>query len=53
MTGCLQVRILDILASCFLDDLLELREDNISKEEQEKNWFSAPSALRIYGELFF
>lgn len=46
------MRILDILASSFLDDLLELRED-ISKEQQEKNWFSAPSALRIYGESLF
>ncbi|KAJ8941727.1 hypothetical protein NQ318_023323 [Aromia moschata] len=44
-----RVRILDILACSFLDDLLELRDEELSKEAQEQNWFSAPSALRIYG----
>ncbi|CAG9764751.1 unnamed protein product [Ceutorhynchus assimilis] len=44
-----RVRILDILACTFLDDLLELRDEDVSKEVQEQNWFSAPSALRIYG----
>ncbi|XP_050297092.1 serine/threonine-protein phosphatase 2A regulatory subunit B'' subunit gamma-like [Anthonomus grandis grandis] len=44
-----RIRILDILASTFLDDLLELRDEELSKEMQEQNWFSAPSALRIYG----
>nr|XP_023017947.1 serine/threonine-protein phosphatase 2A regulatory subunit B'' subunit gamma-like [Leptinotarsa decemlineata] len=44
-----RVRILDILACSFLDDLLELRDEEVSKELQEQNWFSAPSALRIYG----
>lgn len=44
-----RVRILDILACSFLDDLLELRDEDLSKELQEQNWFSAPSALRIYG----
>lgn len=46
-----QVRIIDILACSFLDDLLELRDENVSKDVQEQNWFSAPSALRIYGEF--
>jgi hypothetical protein len=32
-----------------LDDLLELRDEELSKESQESNWFSAPSALRVYG----
>ncbi|KAJ8934108.1 hypothetical protein NQ314_013566 [Rhamnusium bicolor] len=44
-----RVRILDVLACSFLDDLLELRDEELSKEIQEQNWFSAPSALRIYG----
>ncbi|KAL1501513.1 hypothetical protein ABEB36_006820 [Hypothenemus hampei] len=44
-----RVKILDILACSFLDDLLELRDEDLSKEMQEQNWFSAPSALRIYG----
>ncbi|KAB0803162.1 hypothetical protein PPYR_00132 [Photinus pyralis] len=45
-----RVRILDILVCSFLDDLLELRDKEISKEVQEQNWFSAPSALRVYGQ---
>ncbi|KAH1001424.1 serine/threonine-protein phosphatase 2A regulatory subunit B'' subunit gamma [Dendroctonus ponderosae] len=44
-----RVRIIDILACSFLDDLLELRDEDVSKDVQEQNWFSAPSALRIYG----
>ncbi|XP_057666905.1 serine/threonine-protein phosphatase 2A regulatory subunit B'' subunit gamma-like [Diorhabda carinulata] len=44
-----RVRILDILACSFLDDLLELRDEDLSKELQEQNWFSAPSAFRVYG----
>lgn len=43
-----RVRILDVLACSFLDDLLELRDEELSKEVQEQNWFSAPSALRVY-----
>lgn len=43
-----KIRIQDILACGFLDDLLELREDDLPKEIQESNWFSAPSALRVY-----
>ncbi|KAK4884540.1 hypothetical protein RN001_000811 [Aquatica leii] len=45
-----RVRILDILVCSFLDDLLELRDEELSKEVQEQNWFSAPSALRVYGQ---
>lgn len=44
-----RVKISDILACSFLDDLLELRDEDLSKELQEQNWFSAPSALHIYG----
>ncbi len=28
----------------------QLRDEELSKESQESNWFSAPSALRVYGE---
>ncbi|XP_062505435.1 serine/threonine-protein phosphatase 2A regulatory subunit B'' subunit gamma-like [Corticium candelabrum] len=45
-----KVKIQDVLACRFLDDLLELREEELSKEAQDDNWFSAPSALRVYGQ---
>lgn len=44
-----RIKIQDVLACSFLDDLLELRDEELSKEMQENNWFSAPSALRVYG----
>ncbi|XP_076063118.1 serine/threonine-protein phosphatase 2A regulatory subunit B'' subunit gamma isoform X2 [Oratosquilla oratoria] len=44
-----QVKIQDILACSFLDDLLELRDEDLPKDQQQNNWFSAPSALRVYG----
>ncbi|KAL3287791.1 hypothetical protein HHI36_002254 [Cryptolaemus montrouzieri] len=44
-----RVKILDILACSFLDDLLELRDETLSKELLEQNWFSVSSAMRIYG----
>lgn len=44
-----RIKIQDVLACSFLDDLLELRDEDLSKEMQENNWFSAPSALRVYG----
>ena len=44
-----KIRIQDILASSFLDELLELRDQDLAKDVQESNWFSAPSALRVYG----
>ena len=44
------VKIVDLLASSFLDDLLELREEELAKEAEDANWFSAPSALRVYGQ---
>lgn len=44
-----KIRIRDILSCCFLDDLLELRDEDIPKDAQELNWFSAPSTLSIYG----
>uniref|UniRef100_A0A1B6CP26 Serine/threonine-protein phosphatase 2A regulatory subunit B'' subunit gamma n=1 Tax=Clastoptera arizonana TaxID=38151 RepID=A0A1B6CP26_9HEMI len=45
-----RVRIQDILACSFLDDLLDLRDEGLPKDIQEANWFSAPSALRVYGQ---
>ncbi|XP_066999650.1 serine/threonine-protein phosphatase 2A regulatory subunit B'' subunit gamma [Anabrus simplex] len=45
-----KVRIQDILACSFLDDLLELRDVDLPKDLQDSNWFSAPSALRVYGQ---
>jgi len=47
-TGKIKIR--DILACSFLDDLLELRDEEVSKEMQVTNWFSAVSALRVYGQ---
>lgn len=43
-----RIRIKEILKSNFLDELLELRESDLPKDLQE-NWFSAPSALSVYG----
>ncbi|XP_054262985.1 serine/threonine-protein phosphatase 2A regulatory subunit B'' subunit gamma-like isoform X2 [Macrosteles quadrilineatus] len=45
-----RVRIQDILACSFLDDLLELRDEELTKDVQLANWFSAPSALKVYGQ---
>ncbi|KAL0812062.1 hypothetical protein ABMA28_009452 [Loxostege sticticalis] len=45
-----RVRIQDVLSCSFLDDLLELREEDLPMELQEQNWFSAASALRVYGQ---
>ena len=35
-----KIRILDILACSFLDDLLELRDQDLAKDAQDANWFS-------------
>lgn len=45
-----KIKIQDVLACSFLDDLLELRDQELPKDLQEANWFSAPSALRVYGQ---
>ncbi|XP_071550751.1 serine/threonine-protein phosphatase 2A regulatory subunit B'' subunit gamma-like [Panulirus ornatus] len=44
-----QIKIQDILTCSFLDDLLELRDEELPKDQLQNNWFSAPSALRVYG----
>jgi hypothetical protein len=49
ITNKFRIRIQDILACSFLDDLLELRDEELSQELQDSNWFSASSVLRIYG----
>jgi serine/threonine-protein phosphatase 2A regulatory subunit B'' len=45
-----KVKITEILSSGFLDQLIELRDEDISKDHLESNWFSAQSALRVYGQ---
>jgi len=45
-----KIKIQDVLACSFLDDLLELRDNELPKDVQDANWFSAPSALRVYGQ---
>lgn len=45
-----KVKITEILASGFLDQLIELRDEELNKEHLESNWFSAQSALRVYGQ---
>merc|ERR1719357_2202622 len=45
-----KIKIQDVLACSFLDDLLELRDQELPKDLQEANSFSAPSALRVYGQ---
>lgn len=44
-----RIRIRDVLVSGLLTELLELREEDTSKESQEHNWFSMPSVLTVYG----
>ena len=43
-----KIRIQDILACSFLDDLLELRDQDLPKDAQDANWFSAPSGILHY-----
>lgn len=45
-----KVKITEILASGYLDQLIELRDEDAGKEHLESNWFSAQSALRVYGQ---
>ncbi|TGZ63018.1 hypothetical protein CRM22_007124 [Opisthorchis felineus] len=44
-----RVRITDILASTYLDSLLELRESQTTEAQLASNWFSHQSAMRVYG----
>ncbi|CAN7937801.1 unnamed protein product [Ixodes hexagonus] len=45
-----RIKIQDILCCPFLDDFTELRDDKLTKTDLENNWFSAPSALKVYGD---
>lgn len=45
-----KIRIRDILTSGFLDDLLELRDEE-AKETQDTNWFTPASSLTVYGNF--
>ncbi len=45
-----RVKITEILSSGFLDQLIELRDEELSKDHLEANWFSAQSAQRVYGQ---
>ena len=48
-----KIRIQDILACSFLDDLLELRDQDLPKDAQDANWFSAPSGMYLIYTLFY
>uniref|UniRef100_A0A915KQ75 Serine/threonine-protein phosphatase 2A regulatory subunit B'' subunit gamma n=1 Tax=Romanomermis culicivorax TaxID=13658 RepID=A0A915KQ75_ROMCU len=45
-----KVKIIDILASGFLDDLLELSFLGQKADKLEQNWFSVANTLRVYGQ---
>ncbi|RWS10828.1 serine/threonine-protein phosphatase 2A regulatory subunit B', partial [Dinothrombium tinctorium] len=45
-----KIKILDILESGFLDELLELRNANLVKTREETNWFSSSNVLRLYSQ---
>lgn len=45
-----RVKITEILSSGFLDQLIELRDEELSKDHLETNWFSAQCAQRVYGQ---
>lgn len=47
-TGKIKIR--DILCCPFLDDFIELETGKLSKTDFETSWFSARSALRVYGD---
>ena len=47
-----KIKIQDILCCSFLDELLELRNEDFPNERDNSitNWFSAASALHVYGQ---
>ncbi|XP_065196264.1 serine/threonine-protein phosphatase 2A regulatory subunit B'' subunit gamma-like isoform X3 [Sycon ciliatum] len=45
-----KVKVQDIMSCKFLDELLQLRDDKLTADQQRCNWFSAPHALRVYGQ---
>ena len=36
--------------ACVCVCVWQLRDEDLPKDMQESNWFSAPSALRVYGQ---
>ncbi|KAH7965546.1 hypothetical protein HPB49_008698 [Dermacentor silvarum] len=45
-----KIKIQDILCCSFHDDLTELRSDKLTSTNLDTNWFSATSALKVYGD---
>ncbi|ESO06989.1 hypothetical protein HELRODRAFT_191272 [Helobdella robusta] len=45
-----KIKIQDVLTCTFLNDLLELRDEEMSKERQETNWFSTLFSFKVYGQ---
>ncbi|KAH9400556.1 Serine/threonine-protein phosphatase 2A regulatory subunit B'' subunit gamma [Tyrophagus putrescentiae] len=43
-----KVKITDILCSGFLDELLELRNEQTTRTREEYNWFSVANTIRLY-----
>lgn len=43
-----RVLIREIMNSPILDELLVLKEDNLTEAEQRRNWFSLPSVIDVY-----
>lgn len=43
-----KIKIIDILCSGFLDELLELRNEQITRTREEYNWFSVANTIRLY-----
>ena len=44
-----RIRIKSLITSSMLNEFFDLRSENLTEEEEKLNWFSALSALRIYG----
>lgn len=43
-----KVKINDILESGFLDDMVELRSEELRQDREETNWFSVSNYQRLY-----
>lgn len=46
----INIFLLQIVSSKLLYQFFQLRDEELSKESQASNWFSASSALRVYGD---
>ncbi|XP_043944917.1 serine/threonine-protein phosphatase 2A regulatory subunit B'' subunit gamma-like [Protopterus annectens] len=47
-TGDRRIKILDILASGFLDEMFQLKDEDLSEERQASNWFSFNSMMKLF-----